>query len=266
MLPVEFIELSDGKTVMPSLRKWFGSRLYARGIMTTEFLADGLGVHGKNISALMDPAFADAYQESSRLNSETWRGQVPDIRWRAHVCCWAGRNALSLQGDFVECGVNAGLLSVTVAHFLNFSKINRTFWLFDTFAGVPIERVPMEERRHIASFNAKWYSDCWDIAVRNFAPFPNAKLVRGILPDTLSEAPINRISYLSVDLNYAEAEMAVMERLWPKLTPGAIVVIDDYAFVGHEIQFQAWNEFARDKGQMILTVPTGQGLLIKPLA
>lgn len=249
---------------MPSLKKWFRSRLESHGIMTTEFLADGLGVRGKNIAPLMDPQFDRAFKEASRLNSETWRGQVPDIRWRAHVCCWAARNALSIPGDFVECGVNAGLLSITVAQFLNFSKIDRTFWLFDTYAGVPMERVPIGEKDNIAGFNAKWYSDCWDIAVRNFAAFPNAKLVRGILPDTLSDAPIDRISYLSIDLNYADAEMSVIERLWPKLSPGAIVVIDDYGFSGHEIQFQAWNDFARSKGQMILTVPTGQGLLIKP--
>jgi hypothetical protein len=40
-------------------------------------------------------------------------------------------------------------------------------------------------------------------------------------------------------------------------------VIDDYAFMGHVLQYEMWNKFAESKHRMILTVPTGQGLLQK---
>jgi len=243
------------------LRTWLRSHGIQRG-MKTDYRADGLGVKGKNISALTDTAFEHAYSEAVRLNDEGWRSGVPDVRWRAHVCCWAARNALLIPGDFVECGVHTGLLSLTVAHFLDFAKLDRTLWLLDTFAGIPLERVSAQEKAHAAELNAAVYFDCYDLACRNFAPFPNARLVRGILPDSFTETSIDQIAYLSIDLNNADAEMATIERLWPKLSPGAIVVLDDYAFTGYESQFHAWNDFARSKGKMILTVPTGQGILI----
>ncbi|UWZ86378.1 TylF/MycF family methyltransferase [Occallatibacter riparius] len=244
------------------IRTW----LERRGILLlrkSDYHADGVAVRGKNLSALSESAFDHAYHESIRLNRAGWPNGVPDVRWRAHVCCWAARNALLLEGDFVECGVNTGLLSLTVGHFLNFATLNRTFWLFDTFEGIPVERVSAEERAHAAELNAVSYFDCYDVARSNFAPFPNARLVRGVLPDSLATAQIERIAYLSIDLNNAAPEIASIERLWPKLSPGAIVVLDDYAFTDYETQHRAWNDFAASKNRMILTVPTGQGILIK---
>jgi hypothetical protein len=56
--------------------------------------------------------------------------------------------------------------------------------------------------------------------------------------------------------------MESIEVLWSKLTPGAIIVLDDYAFTGYETPHRAWDDFAKSCNLMILTVPTGQGLLI----
>lgn len=164
----------------------------------------------------------------------------------------------------MECGVHTGLLSLTVAHLLDFSKIERKFWLLDTFNGIPVGRVSDEEKSHAEFLNGAVFFDCYDLALRNFKPFPNARLVRGILPDSLAETQIDKIAYLSIDLNNAAAEMATIEILWSKMSPGAIVVLDDYAFIGYESQYRAWNSFAESRGLMILTVPTGQGILIKP--
>jgi hypothetical protein len=69
-----------------------------------DFLCDGIGVIGKNISALQEPKFVAAWDKTVQLSVEGWHGNVPDIRWRAHVACWAAKQALTLKGDFVECG------------------------------------------------------------------------------------------------------------------------------------------------------------------
>lgn len=248
-----------GFGVKTFLRKRISERLYG-----FNYQADGVAVSGKNVSALFDPAFERAFLEATRLNREGWPEGVPDIRWRAHICCWAAKNALMLGGDFVECGVHTGLLSVTVAHYVDFASLDRTFWLLDTFEGIPLDTVLAEEREHAAHINEELYFDCYELARRNFEPFPNARLIRGRLPESLAETEMNGIAYLSIDLNNAAAEMATIEVLWSKLTPGAIVILDDYAFTGYESQHRAWDSFAQSRNLMILTVPTGQGLLIKP--
>ena len=247
--------------VKTRLKKQISQNLYK-----FNYHADGIAVSGKNVSALTEDVFDQAFKKATQLNKEGWSGTVPDIRWRAHICCWAAKNALTLKGDFVECGVHTGLLSLTVAHFVDFARINRTFWLLDTFEGIPLETVSAAEKTHAEHMNAELFFDCYELARRNFAPFPNARLVRGILPQSLAETQINDIAYLSIDLNNANAEMDTIEVLWSKLTPGAIVILDDYAFTGYESQHHAWDKFAQTRNLMILTVPTGQGLLIKPPA
>ena len=245
------------------VKTWLKKQVF-QGLLKFDYDSDGIAVKGKNLSSLQETAFDTAFREATRLNDAGWGGAAPDIRWRAHVCCWAAKNALSLEGDFVECGVHTGLLSLTVAHFVDFARLDRKFWLFDTFKGIPLERLSAGEKLHATELNKQVYFDCYDLARSNFEPFPNAHLVRGILPDTLAEAQIDKIAYLSIDLNNAVAEIATIERLWPKLSPGAIIILDDYAFQGYESQHKAWNNFAQSMNLMILTIPTGQGILIKP--
>ena len=225
--------------------------------------SDGLTVSGRNLSFLDEPVFASAWRVSEKANAEGWPQGVPDIRFRAHLALWAARQALALPGDFIECGVHTGLLSLVVCHALKFAELDRHFYLFDTFNGVPIAGLSGKELEIAQRSNAAYYRDVWDIAVRNFSPFPNAKLIRGNLPDTLGHVALDKISYLSVDLNSAAVERAVMERLWNKLVPGALVLIDDYAWRGLEAQHEMWNDFARSVGVPVAALPTGQGLIIK---
>lgn len=229
--------------------------------MRATYIAGGLGVRGLNLSCFAEPKFAAAWNEAVRLNREGWGGDVPNVEWRAHVACWAAQHGLSLEGDFVECGVHTGLLSVTICNYLDFAKQDRNFWLFDTWHGIPAEgeKAKVEERIN----EDLYYQDVFSYAKRNFSAFPNAKLIQGILPDTLPLADIKKVAYLSIDLNNVRAEMGVIDALWDRISPGAIIVLDDYAFSGFDDQFEAWNDFARQKGKMVVTLPTGQGLLIR---
>jgi hypothetical protein len=67
---------------------------------------------------------------------------------------------------------------------------------------------------------------------------------------------------LSIDLNNFQPEIAAIEYLWDKLVPGAIVLLDDYAYSEkYVLQRLAWDNFAKRKGVEILNIPTGQGLI-----
>ena len=65
-------------------------------------------------------------------------------------------------------------------------------------------------------------------------------------------------------MNCVQPEVAAMEYFWPKLVAGGVVILDDYGFSGHEAQKRAADQFAASVGARILSLPTGQGLLIKP--
>ena len=209
--------------------------------------------------------FKDAWSLSSKVAEVAWEDGVPDIRWRAHVAIWAAHNALRIEGDFVECGVHTGRLSLALCKFLDFGAMNdRTFWLFDTWAGVPLinltesEQV-LEEERNSTVYKSK---DVYSAVERAFSGFTNCRLIKGVLPGSLQDVDIKKIAYLSMDLGSAAAEKSCIDVLWPKLTSGAFVVID-YGWAAQKDKNDMWDSFAASQGITILTLPTGQGLLVR---
>jgi O-methyltransferase len=217
---------------------------------------DGYLISFLTADFLQDPAFAEAYRQGREADS--WQGF--DVRWRVHVLCWAANHGKRLGGDFVECGVNRGGNAAAVLHALDFANLTgRYFYLLDTYCGIPAED------RHLAmSAYLHSYRECYEEVRERFRRFPNARLVRGRVPDTLSQVPSEKVCFLSIDMNCAEPEIAAAEFFWGRLTPGAMVVLDDYACPGHQRQKEAFDQFARGKGVQVLTLPTGQGLMCKP--
>jgi O-methyltransferase len=223
--------------------------------------ADGIRVWCKNIGFLTDERYERAYQRG--MMSGHRFGSNLDIRWRIAVTVWAASHGTKLPGDFVECGVNTGIFSLAICDYVDFNSTGKTFYLFDTFRGIPQEQITQSEE-HMRGVHANYYSeDCYALVQKNFAPFSNVKLVRGPVPDTLTDVPIENVAYLSIDMNIAYPEKAALDFFWPKLVTGALVVLDDYAWHGHEAQRDAVNDFARRVGATVLTLPTGQGLMIK---
>jgi len=185
------------------------------------------------------------------------------IRWRAHVACWAATRGVSLDGDFVECGVNKGFLSKIVTQYVGFESLNKQFWLLDTFEGFADEYLmPAEKQKHHEVGNI--YGSCYDVVYRTFGHMKNVKIVKGTVPDTLPEVSSSRIAYLSIDMNCVYPEIAAAEFFWPKLVSGATILLDDYGHAGHELQKDAFDQFSAKHHVPILVLPTGQGLIIKP--
>ena len=84
---------------------------------------------------LEDPEFLKSIEPEARSDQDR------SLVWRLHVLCWAAANALKLKGDFVECGVFHGFSTAVAARYLDFGKQARTWYLYDTFAGIPADQL-----------------------------------------------------------------------------------------------------------------------------
>lgn len=233
--------------------------------MPCDYRGDGLGVKNRSLDFMQNDQFDAAWERSTKAIMDVTESPVPDVRWRAHIALWAAVNGLRLEGDFVECGVFTGILSSVICHYLNFNSVEKHFYLFDTWNGVPTNGLDESERKVADLFNPYYHErEVFDGVRKNFSTFQNCHLVRGELPGTLSQVNIEKISYLSIDLNNATFERACIEILWPMLTSGAIAVLDDYNFSSCHLQRKMWDDFAADQHLMVAALPTGQGILIKP--
>ena len=225
------------------------------------FAGDNL-VSWHNPEFLADPAFERAVELGNARRS--WFS-IHDVRWRYHVILWAAWRATRLDGDFVECGVNRGGFSRAVVDYVDFGRLDKTFYLMDTFDGLVEAYITPQERAMGVSREAfAKYTECFDDVQEAFRPFPNVVLVRGPIPDTLAQVTPAKVSYLSIDMNVVIPEIAAAEHFWERLVSGAVIVLDDYGHGPHVEQKHAFDAFAAERGCQVLMLPTGQGLIFKP--
>jgi len=224
------------------------------------YSADGLiTVH--NADFMNDPRFNAAYRAGEATGS--WDGL--HIEFRAYIACWAADQVKHIEGDFVECGVNRGGLARTVCSYVDFGRSNRCFYLLDTFDGLAEEYLTDDEKAlgFTQTMNGH-YDECYEDVVETFSSFPNVTIVRGRVPDTLPEVKIEKVAFLSIDMNCVGPEIAAAEHFWDQMSSGGLILLDDYAWVKHALQKQAFDAFASERDIQVLTLPTGQGLILKP--
>ena len=218
---------------------------------------DGLfTIHSSDF--IEEKKFNAAYQ----LGKATGSWGDMDIEWRAYIACWAASIAIKLDGDFVECGVNKGGLSRTVISYVDLERSNKCFFLFDTYNGLVPELISNEEKKH--DVGSEIYEDCYEHVLKEFADFKNVKIIKGVVPQSLSTVEIDKVAYLSIDMNCVAPEIAAAEFFWDKLVSKGVMVLDDYGWPGRIEQKKAFDAFATKKGISILRLPTGQALIIKP--
>ena len=224
--------------------------------------ADGLASR-HNADFIVNPVFAEAY----RLAMGTGHVFGPNlhIEWRIYTSCWVASNAVRLEGDFVECGVASGMMSRAITHYIDWNgHPQKTFWLLDTYDGYPVEQLTPAERSAGLAEHFAVYDDSYERVKQNFAAFPSVRLVKGKIPDTLPEVTAAKVAYLHLDCNAVAPEQAAIEFFWERLVSGAWILMDDYGWNENANQKAMLDHFAAGKGLRIFSMPTGQGILIKP--
>ena len=218
-----------------------------------------------NADFLKDPLFIESYQLGKNTDGGTLLKDY-DIEWRIHVLCWAARHAMHLEGDFVDCGVHTGIFPRAVMNYVNFNNCPKKYYLLDTFNGLDKNYSTPEEleRNTLMGYDEEDPELLYNQVKATFNNY-NVSIIRGTVPETLTKVNADKICYLSLDMNCVAPEIAALEFFWDKMVSGGIIIFDDYGYANStNDQKAAHDKFARSKNVEILTLPTCQGVLIKP--
>ncbi|MDH3413165.1 MAG: TylF/MycF family methyltransferase [Gammaproteobacteria bacterium] len=218
------------------------------------------GVYAGDNAILFDRSlgFLEDQRFMSAFTSNVQSDQEQSLILRLNTLIWAAQQALTIEGDFVECGVFRGFSFAVIADYLEFGKLDKTLYLYDTFEGIP-EKYNSENR------DAPEYAapGIHEGVVQRFSRYPNVRIVKGIVPETFADAAPEKISLLHLDLNSSKAEIAALEALFDRVSSGGVIIFDDYGWAAYRAQRLAEDEFMAERGYRILEIPTGQGLAIK---
>ena len=216
-----------------------------------------------NCDFLADPLFKKSYELCMK---STRYGIDFTLHWNIYFYVCFAKQALSYEGDFVECGVCTGGGAKATINYLDFKKQKgRKYWLFDTYKGLDIDSCHPLECEFAKFKNEKCYNiDRYEEICQTFSGYDFVKIVRGNVIDTLEQFSGDKVAFLSIDMNCLAPEIKAINYFWDKVVKGGIILLDDYGWPDYLLQKLGMEDFARKVGAQIISLPTGQGLIIKP--
>jgi O-methyltransferase len=161
-----------------------------------------------------------------------------------------------IPGDLVECGVWRGGATVFMRGALEaYGDRERSVWAADSFAGLP----KPDEVGYPADANNTLWQDA-ELAVSledvrtTFERYglldDRVHFLPGWFRDTLPVAPVEQIAVLRLDGDLYESTIVALRSLYPKLSPGGYVIVDDYQ-PKHPGCIKAVDDFLREQDEPV---------------
>ena len=220
------------------------------------FVGDGLATWLKALPFFEDARFIElSERHKDLLPLRNWH-------WNLQTAAWAVGQAKKVPGDLVELGVFKGHTTLFCAEYLDFASWPKRWRLYDTFEGIPDDQLD----QGWAEVNKSLYGDTFTVEeVRaRFAHIPNIEVIKGRVPEVLHEHPPGEaISFLHIDMNNTTAEIAALDLLFDKVSPGGVILFDDFAWASASAQREAETAWFAARGEQVLPLPTGQGIYVK---
>jgi hypothetical protein len=142
-----------------------------------------------------------------------------------------------IPGDLIETGVWRGGATIFMRAVLKADAItDRCVWVADSFEGLPM---PDEQRYPSDAGDLHHLSGELAVSLEqvqaNFERFElldeQVRFLKGWFRDTLPTAPIEQLAILRLDGDMYESTMEALVHLYPKLSRGGYVIVDDYGAV-----------------------------------
>lgn len=141
--------------------------------------------------------------------------------------------ANGVSGAMAECGVWKGGCMMVMALILKELGQERDLFLFDTFTGMtePDQR-DGEHGRGLFKTERDWCCASLSDVQANLAttgyPADRLHYVAGPVEKTLPEFAPDSLALLRLDTDWYSSTWWELQHLYPKLSPGGILIIDDY--------------------------------------
>ncbi|MFZ4664230.1 MAG: TylF/MycF/NovP-related O-methyltransferase [Caldilineaceae bacterium] len=162
----------------------------------------------------------------------------------------------TISGDTAECGAYQGASSYLICE--QNGGLGKTHHIFDSFAGLS---------QPTAMDGAYWQpgslSSGEEVIRENLKAFPFVQYYKGWIPERFPEAAPFSFSFLHIDVDLYQPTWDSLCFFYERMTPGGIILCDDYGFSTCPGAYQAMSTFFADKAEAIIHLPTGQAFIIK---
>lgn len=182
------------------------------------------------------------------------------------------RLVLPLKGCIAECGTFKGLGSFMFCHTLRGHDPEydgKDFHIFDSFEGLsqPEAKDVIDDTRIGATGQAYMAAGAFygglDHVRHALREFPAIEFHKGWIPEGFKDLPERQYRFVHIDVDLYQPTRDSLEYFYPRLCEGGVIVCDDYAHLQWPGARKALDEYCDPKGIPVLSLTTGQGVIIK---
>ena len=160
-----------------------------------------------------------------------------------------------VDGDIVECGVSIGHGALLFHLFSEYVGKPRTYWGFDSFEGFPDpvekdETTPIRGKGFWASPQEAVFRTLRDGRLPDEIIQHRVRLVKGLFAQTLCTYQ-GRIALLHLDCDLYESYRIALDTLYDKVSPGGVIMFDEYNDQRWPGATKAIDEFFRDRPEKV---------------
>jgi O-methyltransferase len=155
-------------------------------------------------------------------------------------------------GDIVEFGCYTGTTSLFIARLLKIMSEQREFHVYDSFAGLP-EKTPADNSAAGDQFKAGELKAPKAEFIKNFKQAGLALPIihKGWFCNIPENGVPDKIAFAFLDGDFYESINDSLKLIEHKLSPGAVIVIDDYQSESLPGAQKAVNQWLKDKNYKI---------------
>lgn len=186
--------------------------------------------------------------------------QDQDFNAHRHFALWQLlRMNAGVEGDTAECGVYRGASSWLICAANSAQDPKREHHLFDSFEGLS-----EPEARDGKTWNKGHLAAGEDLVARNLERFGSQlRFHKGWIPERFHEVADRKFSFVHIDVDLHQPTFDSIAFFYERMSPGGMIVCDDYGFGTCPGATQAVDSFLADKPEKMIYLANGAGVMIK---
>ena len=186
---------------------------------------------------------------------------IPDDR--CFTLYRAGQAAQKIPGNIIEMGSRAGKSSRFLLAGAGIDS-DKMLYAFDSFEGLSAPGL----KDQIPGRGAFWKEGALAVAENDFLINMQmyehmVRAYKGWIPDRFNEVKEESFSIAHVDVDLYQPTLDSLIFAYERMSPGGMIICDDYGSKSSPGARAAINEFFADKPEPVLELPTSQAIVVK---
>jgi hypothetical protein len=165
----------------------------------------------------------------------------------------------NVKGDTAECGVFKAASSWLICCHNQKNSSDKIHHMFDSFEGLSLPNDIDEQHWKKGDLAVPE-----NIVIKNLKEFSEKITInKGWIPEKFSDYEERIFSFVHIDVDLYQPTKDSINFFYDRMSPGGIILCDDYGFTSCPGATKSIDEFLNDKPEKMISLADGGGFMIK---